>query len=132
MEFTLNSCSSQCPRASIYRLGAQMSVRKNIPGHRLDGGHGLSGRTTVRIDFLKFSWRNLSCLRTSSGRDGTSVASNFLIRLSSVRTMGDERPDGYCCANFNTYKRTNRLQYSVCASARSYPQGIALQKLISI
>jgi len=38
----------------------------------------------------------------------------------------------YCCANFNTRKRTNRLQYSVCASARSYPQGIALQKLISI
>jgi hypothetical protein len=36
------------------------------------------------------------------------------------------------CANFNTRKRTNRLQYSVCASARSYPQGIALQKLISI
>jgi hypothetical protein len=37
-----------------------------------------------------------------------------------------------CCANFNTRKHTNRLQYSVCASARSYPQGIALQKLISI
>jgi hypothetical protein len=29
-------------------------------------------------------------------QDGrTSAASNFLIRLSSVRTMGDERPDGY-------------------------------------
>jgi hypothetical protein len=28
----------------------------------------------------------------------------------------------FCCANFNTRKRTNRLQYSVCASARSYPQ----------
>jgi hypothetical protein len=38
----------------------------------------------------------------------------------------------FCCAKFNTRKRTNRLQYSVCASARSYPQGIALQKLISI
>jgi hypothetical protein len=25
----------------------------------------------------------------------TSAASNFLIRLSSARTMGDERPDGY-------------------------------------
>jgi oxalate decarboxylase/phosphoglucose isomerase-like protein (cupin superfamily) len=37
-----------------------------------------------------------------------------------------------CCANFNTRKRTNRLQYSVCASARSYPQGIVLRKLISI
>jgi hypothetical protein len=40
MEFTPNSCSSQCPGASIYRLGAQMSVRQNIPGHRPDGGHG--------------------------------------------------------------------------------------------
>jgi hypothetical protein len=27
-------------------------------------------------------------------------------------------------------KRTNRLQYSVCASARSNAQGIALRKLI--
>jgi hypothetical protein len=34
MEFTPNSCSSQCPGASIYRLGAQMSVRQNILGHR--------------------------------------------------------------------------------------------------
>jgi hypothetical protein len=71
-EFTLNSCSSQCLGASIYRLGAQMSVRQNIPGHRLDGGHGPSGRTTVRQDFLKNSRRNLSCLRLSSERDGTS------------------------------------------------------------
>jgi hypothetical protein len=69
-----------------------MSVRQNIPGHRPDGGHGPSERTTVRQDFPKISWRNLSCLRTSSGgmahlSDGrTSAASNFLIRLSSVRT----------------------------------------------
>jgi hypothetical protein len=55
MEFKLNSCSSQCPGASIYRLGAQMSVRQNIPGHRPDGGHGPSGRTTVQQDFLKNS-----------------------------------------------------------------------------
>jgi hypothetical protein len=54
MEFTPNSCSSQCPGASIYRLGAQMSIRQNIPGHRPDGGHGPSGRTTVRQDFSKF------------------------------------------------------------------------------
>jgi hypothetical protein len=72
MEFTLNSFSSQCPGASIYRLGAQMSVKQNIPGHRSDGGHGPSGRTTVRQDFLKISRGNLSCLRTSFGRDGTS------------------------------------------------------------
>jgi hypothetical protein len=31
-----------------------------------------------------------------------------------------------------TRKRTNRLQYSVCASVRSIPQGIVLRKLISI
>jgi hypothetical protein len=31
-----------------------------------------------------------------------------------------------------TRKRTNRLQYSVCASARSNSQGIVFQKLISI
>jgi hypothetical protein len=72
MELTPNSCSSQCQGASVYRMGAQMSVRKNIPRHRPDGGHGPSGRTTGRTDFLKFPRRNLSCLRTSSGRDGTS------------------------------------------------------------
>jgi hypothetical protein len=58
----LNSCSSQCPRASIYRLGAQMRVRQNIVGRRLDG----------QQDFPKISLRNLSCLRAASGRDGTS------------------------------------------------------------
>jgi len=72
MEFTPNSCNSQCPGASIYRLGAQMSVKKNIPGPRPDGGHGPFGRTTVRQDFLKISRGNLSCLRASSERDGTS------------------------------------------------------------
>jgi hypothetical protein len=72
MEFTPNSCSSQCPGASIYRMGAQMSVRQNIPRRRPNGGHGPSGRTTVRQDFLKISRGNLSCLRASSGRDGTS------------------------------------------------------------
>jgi hypothetical protein len=67
----LNSCSSQCPRASIYRLGAQMSVRQNIAGRRPNGGHGSSGWTTVQQDFLKISLRNLSCLRATSGRDDT-------------------------------------------------------------
>jgi hypothetical protein len=66
-----NSCSSQCPRASIYRLVSQMSVRKNITGRRPDGGHGPSGQTTVRRDFSKISLRNLSCLRAASGWDGT-------------------------------------------------------------
>jgi hypothetical protein len=72
MEFTPNSYSSQCPGACIYRLGAQMSVRKNIPWHHPDGGHGPSGQTTVRQDFMKNSRGNLSYLRASSGRDGTS------------------------------------------------------------
>jgi hypothetical protein len=72
MEFTPNSCSSQCPEAYIYRLGAQMSVKQNIPGHRPNCGHGSSGRTTVGQDFLKISLGNLSCLRASSGGDGTS------------------------------------------------------------
>jgi hypothetical protein len=67
-----NSCSSQCPGASIYRLGAQMSVRQNIARRRPDGGHGTSGQTTVRHYFSKISLRNLSCLRAASGRDGTS------------------------------------------------------------
>jgi hypothetical protein len=67
-----NSCSFQCPGASIYRLGAQMNIKQNIPGHRPDGGHGPSGQTTMRQDFLKNSRGNLSCLRTSSRRECTS------------------------------------------------------------
>jgi hypothetical protein len=67
-----NSCSSECLGASIYRLGAQMSVRKNIAGPCQDGGHGSSGQTTMRQDFSKISLRNLSCLRSASGRDCTS------------------------------------------------------------
>jgi hypothetical protein len=67
-----NSCSSQCPGASIYRLGAQMSVRQNIPRRRLDGGHGPSGQTIVQQDFPKISQGNLSCIRAASRRDSTS------------------------------------------------------------
>jgi len=69
-----------------------MSVRQNIPGRRPDDGHGPSGRTTVRQDFAKILRENLSCLRADGMAhrpDGhTPAASNFLIRLSSVRTMG--------------------------------------------
>jgi hypothetical protein len=50
-----------------------MSVRQNKPVSRLDGGPWLSARTTVRQDFLKFSRRNLSCIRTSSWGDGSIV-----------------------------------------------------------
>jgi hypothetical protein len=73
MEFTPNSCSSKCPRTPIYRLGVRMGVRQNLPGSRPDSGPCPSGRTTMRQDFLKFSRRNLSCIRTSSGRDGSIV-----------------------------------------------------------
>jgi hypothetical protein len=70
MEFKPNSCSSQSPGASIYRLGAQMSVRQNIPERCPDGGHGPSRLTTVRKDFPKILRGNLSYLIASSGRDG--------------------------------------------------------------
>jgi hypothetical protein len=73
MEFTPNSCSSKCPRTPIYRLGFRMSVRQILPGSRPDGGSWTSGRTTVRQDFLRFLRRNLSCIRTSSGWDGSIV-----------------------------------------------------------
>jgi hypothetical protein len=71
MEFTPNSCNSKCPEAPIYRLGVKMGVRQNKPVSRPDGEPGSSRRTTVRQDFPKFSHRNLSCIRTSSGRDGS-------------------------------------------------------------
>jgi hypothetical protein len=40
----------------------------DVYGCRPDGGHGLFGRTTMRQIFLKISLRNLSYLRTTSGR----------------------------------------------------------------
>jgi hypothetical protein len=61
----LNSCSSQCPRASIYRLKYRMGDCSDICGCRPDGGHGPSGRTTVRQTFPKISLRILSCLRAA-------------------------------------------------------------------
>jgi hypothetical protein len=68
-----NSCSSKCPGASIYRLGFRMTVWQNMPRSRPDGEPWPSGRTIVRQDFPKFPRRNLSCIRTSSGRDGSIV-----------------------------------------------------------
>jgi hypothetical protein len=50
-----------------------MGIRQILPGSRPDGGPWPSIRTTVRQDFPKFSRRNLSCIRTSSGRDGSIV-----------------------------------------------------------
>jgi len=96
----LNSCSSQCPGASIYRLRYRMGDCRYMLVS--------SGRWTwsVRTDncatdfpenFSKKSFMFKSSVRTMRKRrlDGhTSAASNFHIRLSRVRTMGDERPDG--------------------------------------
>jgi hypothetical protein len=50
-----NFCSSQCQGASIYRLRCRMGDCYNMYGRHLDGGHGPSGRTTVRQNFLRFS-----------------------------------------------------------------------------
>jgi hypothetical protein len=87
MEFTLNSCSSQCPGASIYRLGAQMSVRQNIPWHRPDGGHGPSGmdqRIDGRLDGMARSSRRLTRNLNSSDlqtlNSGIPVYSIFTLK----------------------------------------------------
>jgi hypothetical protein len=105
MEFTPNSCSSKCPEAPIYRLGVRMGVRQNKPVSRPDGEPGPSERTTVRQDFLKFSRRNLSCIRTSSGRDG-SIARTDARPLQVISITGFARPDQGAGAsgriNFNT------------------------------
>jgi hypothetical protein len=50
-----NSCSSQCPGASINRPRVQMGDCSNMYGRRPDGEPESSGRTTVRPEFLRFS-----------------------------------------------------------------------------
>jgi hypothetical protein len=92
MEFTLNSFISKCPQAPIYWLGVRMGVRQNKPVSRPDGGPWPSGRTTVRQDFLKFSLRNLSCIRTSSGRDGSIVRTDAR-PLQVISITGFTHPD---------------------------------------
>jgi hypothetical protein len=105
MEFTPNSCSSKCPGAPIYRLGVRMGVRQNMPGGHPDGELWPTGRTTVRQDFRKFSRRNLSCIRTSSGRDGSIVRTDAR-PLQVISIIGFTRPDHGSGAserlNFNT------------------------------
>jgi hypothetical protein len=59
---------------------------------RPDCGPRPSGQTTVRQDFLKFSWRNLSCIRTSSRRHG-SVVGTDASPLQVISITGFVRPD---------------------------------------
>jgi hypothetical protein len=98
MEFTPNSCSSKCPRAPIYRLGVRMGVSQKYAWEP-------SGRTTVRQGFPKISRRNLSCIRTSSGRDGSIVRTDAH-PLQVIFITGFARPDHGAGAsgrlNFNT------------------------------
>jgi hypothetical protein len=91
MEFTPISYSSKCPRTPIYRLGVRMGVRKILPGSP-DGGPWPSGQTTVRQYFLKFSRRNLSYIRTLSGRDGSIVRTDAR-PLQVISITGFARPD---------------------------------------
>jgi hypothetical protein len=59
----------------------------------------------VRQDFSKFSRRNLSCIRTSSGRDGSIVRTDAR-PLQVISIIGFARPDQGARAsgrlNFNT------------------------------
>jgi hypothetical protein len=59
----------------------------------------------VRQDFPKFSQRNLSCIRTSSGRDGSIVRTDAR-PLQVISITGFARPDQGARAfgrlNFNT------------------------------
>jgi hypothetical protein len=50
-----NSCSSQCPGTSIYRLRCRMGNFCNMYGSRPGDEPGPSGRTTMQQDFLRFS-----------------------------------------------------------------------------
>jgi hypothetical protein len=61
---------------------------------RPDGGHGLSGWTTVQPEFLDFQWKSflfesrVRTVRHCRLDSCTSAASNFLIKASRVRTKG--------------------------------------------
>jgi hypothetical protein len=69
-----------------------MSVRQNKLVSRPDGGPWPSGRTTVWQDFSKFSPRNLSCIRTFSGRDDLIVRTDAR-PLQVISITGFARPD---------------------------------------
>jgi hypothetical protein len=69
-----------------------MGVRQNKPVSLPSGVPFPSVRTTVRQDFPKFSRRNLSCIRTSSGRDGSIVRTDAR-PLQVISITGFTRPD---------------------------------------
>jgi hypothetical protein len=89
-----NSCSSQCPGPSIYRLRCRMGDCCNMYGRRPNGGPRPSGRTTVRQDFLRILLKSFlfkSRVRTirHSLPDGrTSSAIRFHIRLRASGPWG--------------------------------------------
>jgi hypothetical protein len=76
-----------------------------MPGSCPDGGPWPSGWTTVRQGFPKISRRNLSCIRTSSGRDGSIVWTDAC-PLQVIFITGFAHPDYGAGAsgrlNFNT------------------------------
>jgi hypothetical protein len=63
-----------------------------LSGSRLDGGSWPHGKICLRQDFLKFSRRNLSCIRTSSGWDGSIVRTDARL-LQVISITGFARPD---------------------------------------
>jgi hypothetical protein len=127
-----------------------MGVIQNLPGIRPDGVPWPSGRTTVRQDFPKFSRRNLSCIRTSSGRDGSIVwtdarplqvisitgftcpdhgvgvsgrlntTRNFHIWCACVWTMRGIRPDGWSRIGSYHIRCTSVRTTAVRCSAGSF------------
>jgi hypothetical protein len=83
----------------------QNGRQANFVGSCPDGGRWLSGRTTVRQDFPRFLRRNLSCIRTSSGWDGSIVRTDAR-PLQVISITGFARPGHGAGAserlNFNT------------------------------
>jgi hypothetical protein len=55
MEFNTEFLQFSSLGTSIYKLRVQMGECCDKYGLRLDGGHGLSRRTTVRPEFSRFS-----------------------------------------------------------------------------
>jgi hypothetical protein len=79
MEFTLNSCSSKCPRTLIYRLGWTTAVRTN---------NCATGFSEIFAE-KSFLYKNIVRMRWLDRSDGrTSAASNFHKRLRASGPWG--------------------------------------------